>query len=237
MRSVGFSTGALAFADFRLGAEMIQRKKIRYMELSALRQEELPALFNGIDELDLSNFSYISIHAPSEIIPDKEESVVKMLQSFSQRGWPIILHPDAIHDFSLWRRLGSFLCIENMDKRKATGRNVEELTQIFEKLPKAKFCFDIGHARQVDPTMNGSYFLLKEFGKNLVQVHLSEVTTSSKHDALSLASILAFQEVAEMIPEDVPIILETTIPEDKMESEIERALEALPTRQKLVVAL
>ena len=122
-----------------------------------------------------------------------------------------------------------------MDKRKATGRNVEELTQIFEKLPKAKFCFDIGHARQVDPTMNGSYFLLKEFGKKLIQVHLSEVT-SSKHDALSLASILAFQEVAEMIPEDVPIILETTIPEDKMESEIERALEALPTRQKLFTA-
>jgi hypothetical protein len=78
---------------------------------------------------------------------------------------------------------------------------------------------------------------LKEFGKKLVQVHLSEVTDSSRHDALSLASILAFQEAAEMIPEDVPIILETAIPEDKMESEIERALEALPTRQKLVVAL
>lgn len=237
MRPIGFSTGALAFADFRRGAEMITRRGIRFIELSALRQEELSPLFYGLDQLDLSDFAYISIHAPSEINPNDEEATVKMLRTMSQRGWPIILHPDAVHDFSLWRTLGSFLCIENMDKRKALGRNVEELNQVFEKLPDAKFCFDIGHARQVDPTMNGAYFLLKEFEKKLIQVHLSEVNTSSKHDALSLASILAFQEVAEMIPETIPIILETTIPEDKMEAEIERALEALSIKQKLVAAV
>jgi hypothetical protein len=142
MRPIGFPTGALAFADFRHGVEMIARRKIQFIELSALRQEELPALFYGIDELDLNDFSYISIHAPSEIKPNEEESVVEMLESLSRRGWPIILHPDAVHDFSLWRELGSFLCIENMDKRKSTGRNVKELSQIFEKLPDAKFCFD-----------------------------------------------------------------------------------------------
>jgi hypothetical protein len=237
MRPIGFSTGALAFADFRRAVEMVNKRKIRFIELSALRQEELAPLFHDIERLDLSNFSYVSIHAPSKINPNEEEDVVKMLRAMSLGGRPIILHPDAVHDFSLWQRLGKHLCVENMDKRKSIGRNVQELKEVFEKLPDAAFCFDIGHARQVDPTMNGAYFLLKEFGCKLIQVHLSEVNTRSRHDSLSLASILAFQEVAEMIPTTIPIILETTIAEDQMESEIERALEALATKQQLSAAI
>jgi|WetSurMetagenome_2_1015567.scaffolds.fasta_scaffold34588_4 hypothetical protein len=237
MRPIGFSTGALAFADFRRAVEMLNKRKIRFIELSALRQEELSPLFHGIEQLDLSGFSYVSIHAPSKINPSEEEDVVKMLHAMSLRGWPIILHPDAVHDFSLWQRIGTYLCVENMDKRKSTGRNVKELNEIFEKLPDAAFCLDIGHARQVDPTMNGAYFLLKEFGRKLIQVHLSEVNTRSRHDSLSLASILAFQEVAEMIPTTIPIILETTISENQMESEIERALEALSAKQRFSAAV
>jgi endonuclease IV len=237
MRPIGFSTGALAFADFRRGVDMINKKGIRFIELSALRQEELRPLFDGLDQLELSGFSYISVHAPSKIHQSEEEAVVEILQSVSQKGWPIILHPDAVRDFTPWRRLGKLLCVENMDKRKSIGRTVKELNQIFEKLPDADFCFDIGHARQVDPTMNGAYFLLKEFGKKLIQVHLSEVNTGSRHDSLSLASILAFQEVAEMIPDNIPIILETTIPEDRMESEVKRASEALSVKQRFVAAI
>lgn len=234
MRSIGFSTGALACSDFRRGVKMIEKKGIKFIELSALRQEELQPLFNGLDQLDLSKFSYISIHAPSKIDPEKEQTVVEMLLSMSQNDWPIILHPDAVHDFSLWRRIGGLLCVENMDKRKSIGRTVDELNLVFQELPKAAFCFDIGHARQVDPTMSVAYLLLKEFQSKLIQVHLSEVNTRSKHDALSFASVRAFQEVAEMIPENVPIILETTIGEEEIESEIKRAREALTARQQLV---
>jgi len=124
-----------------------------------------------------------------------------------------------------------------MDKRKFIGRTVKELNQVFDKLPDATFCFDIGHARQVDPTMNVAHFLLKEFGPKLIQVHLSEVNTRSTHDSLSYASILAFQEVADMIPENVPIILETPVSEDQIESEMERALESLSVRQKLLAVV
>jgi len=237
MRPIGFSTGALAFADFRRGLKMIDKRGIRYVELSALRQEELYPLFLGLEHLDLSNFSYVSIHAPSKINQNEEEAVVEMLQAISQRGWPIILHPDAVHDFSLWRRIGKLLCVENMDKRKSIGRTVKELNQVFDKLPNATFCFDIGHARQVDPTMNVAHFLLKEFGRKLIQVHLSEVNTRRRHDFLSLASILAFQEVAEMIPDNIPIILETTVSEDKMESEMGRALEALTAKPQLLAVV
>ena len=121
-----------------------------------------------------------------------------------------------------------------MDKRKPYGRTTSELAKVFQKLPEASFCFDIGHARQVDPTMTVAYFLLKELGGRLRQLHVSEVNSRSTHDPLSYASILAFQEVADLIPEEVPIILETPVPEDKLLPEMERALEALPVCQMVL---
>jgi hypothetical protein len=120
------------------------------------------------------------------------------------------------------------LCVENMDKRKPIGRTANELESVFDQLPEASLCFDIGHARQVDSTMTEAYFILKRFSRRLRQVHLSEVNTRSKHDRLSYASVLAFREVAPLIPEDVPIILETPVSEDQLASEVQQATEALP---------
>lgn len=237
MRLIGFSSGALAYADFRRGVAMLNGKDIHAVELSALRKEELPILLKSLDELDLAQFKYIAFHAPSEFTAQEEEQIVGMLSTVQQRSWPIVLHPDAVHDFSLWRHFGSLLCVENMDKRKPAARTACELASVFDELPEASFCFDIGHARQVDSTMTEAYFILKHFGDRLRQVHVSEVNTRSKHDPLSLASIIAFQEVASLIGEDVPIILETPVAEDKLWFEMGQAEESLtPLRSVLVGA-
>jgi hypothetical protein len=116
-----------------------------------------------------------------------------------------------------------------MDKRKPIGRNVRELRQTFDSLPDARFCFDIGHARQVDPSMTEASLLLKAFGDRLAEVHISEVNTASRHDPISRNAVIAFQSVAKYIPEDVPIILETLIDEGQSEipTEMQRAREAL----------
>jgi hypothetical protein len=65
---------------------------------------------------------------------------------------------------------------------------------------------------------------------NLRQVHMSEVNTRSKHDPLSVTSILAFREVADLIPPEIPVILETPVPEEQLMEEIAKAAEALPIR-------
>lgn len=227
MRTIGFSTGALAYSDFRCALRMLNGKDIHAVELSALREEELGPLVSALDDLDLTDFNYISVHAPSRFDAQSERVFVEMLVDVD-RNWPVIVHPDAIHDYSLWRELGSLLCLENMDKRKPIGRTVHELAVVFEQLPESSFCFDIGHARQFDSTMTEAYLMLKAFGERLCQVHLSEVNTRSKHDVLSSASILAFQEVAHLIPERTPIILETPVQENAIQHEILRAREALP---------
>lgn len=206
---------------------MLEGKDIHAIELSALREEELGPLVRSLDDLNLTDFNYVSVHAPSRFEAQSERIFVEMLVDVD-RNWPVIVHPDAIHDYSLWRELGSLLCLENMDKRKPIGRTVHELAAVFEHLPESSFCFDIGHARQFDSTMTEAYLLLKAFGERLRQVHVSEVNTRSRHDVLSSASILAFREVAHLIPESIPIILETPVPENAIQYEILRAREALP---------
>ncbi len=236
MRKIGFSTGALAYADFRRGLAMMRRKRLTVIELSALRQKELMPLLDALQNLDLSEFKHISIHAPSQFEPEFEAAIWGRLYDVTWRKWPIVVHPDALYDFSLWRRLGSAICIENMDKRKPIGRSARELAVIFKELPDATFCFDIGHARQYDSTMTEAYLILREFGAKLQQVHVSEVNTSSRHDPLSYASIRAFQDIAHLIPSHVPLILETPVREAEIEAEIAKVREALPLDQHTMVA-
>jgi hypothetical protein len=237
MRPIGFSTGALAYADFRRGFELTRAAGCRTIELSALRQVELSPLLTSLDSLELGGMDYISLHAPSHFDPSWEAIGWDLLRCQLHRRWPIVVHPDAIYDFSLWREFGALLCVENMDKRKPIGRTVRELERIFDRLPDASFCFDIGHARQCDPTMGEAYLMLKEFGPKLRQVHVSEVNTRSRHDPLSYASILAFQEVAHLIPADVPLILETTIAAGQIGAEIANVRKALPVGHASYLAL
>jgi hypothetical protein len=228
MRPIGFSTGALAYSDYQKGLEMVRAANCPAVELSALRQAELFPLLDGIPRVDLSGIEYVSLHFPSAFEPAWEAMAWGRLRE-SWRNWPVIVHPDALTDFSLWREFGNRLCVENMDKRKPIGRTAKELRVIFDQLPEASLCFDIGHARQVDPTMTEAYLILRDFGSRLRQVHVSDVNTRSRHDVLSFTSILAFQEVAHLIPEDVPLILETPVAADALEAEIVKARKALPS--------
>jgi sugar phosphate isomerase/epimerase len=116
-----------------------------------------------------------------------------------------------------------------MDKRNQTGRTAQELSLIFAKLPNAGLCFDLGHCRQVDPTMNEAFLILNEFSNRLVQLHVSEVNTRSKHDPLTSASIGAFEKIAHLIPASIPVILESPVEQSEIETEIDHTRQALPT--------
>jgi len=236
MRCIGFSTGALARGNFRLALDMLVDKDVNAVELSALRQEELGPLVAELDSLDLSRFRHISFHAPSSIEPTFERAALKLLADVSARGWPIIVHPDAMLNPSEWGCLGDSLCIENMDKRKPVGQTARQLAEIFQAFPNASLCFDIGHARQVDPTMVEASVILRTFRLRIRQLHVSEVSTKSKHDPLSLESILAFHRVAHLLPTEAPIILESRVEESQIEEEIESAINALSAQQQLAVA-
>lgn len=237
MRPIGFSTGAVARGDFRRALDKLRDHHIKVVELSALRIDELRPLVAAVADLDLRSFSFVSIHAPSRFRPELERSVVDQLRLLAQRGYPVVVHPDVISTPAAWEVLGDKLLIENMDKRKPVGRNVSELQPFFESLPRARFCFDIGHARQVDPSMTEASLLLQDFGDRLAEVHISELNTASRHDPISRNAVMAFQTVEAYIPDEVPIVLETLIADEQSDipAEIRRAREALGDRSLVAV--
>ena len=222
---IGFSTGSLALGDFRHGLRMATNERVKAIELSALREHEFDPLLSSLDSLeeDLIPFEYIAFHAPKRLKTLTETDLVEKLQQIADRGWSIIVHPDVIHEFSLWRRLGRAVCIENMDKRKKTGRTAAQLKRFFDELPEATFCFDIGHARQVDPTMQEAETFLQCFRDRLRQVHMSYVNSQSRHERLNHESVMAFRRVAELIKDSIPVILETPVSTQSIYEEVSAA--------------
>lgn len=221
MQRIGFSTGALARGDFHRALQILRLHRIEVVELSALREFELAPLADAIPCLDLSGFSFVSVHAPSRFPEEEETRIVKVLEDLAGRGFPVVVHPDVIYRFTSWRKLGRNLLIENMDKRKPAGRTVDELTRIFAQLPEARFCFDIGHARQVDPSMTEAALLIETYGDRLAEIHMSEVNTASQHVPISHNAVSAFRGILGVVPVDIPIVLEPLIDQGQSEVAIE----------------
>lgn len=233
MQTIGFSTGALALGDFRRGLALSAQHKLSAVELSALRLPELKPLIEALPDLDLKRFDYVSLHAPSSYDSDEEANVADLALKAAEKSIPVVVHPDAIRDAGVWRSFGGMLLIENMDKRKPIGRSVAELAPFFDLLPEARFCFDIGHARQFDPSMTEARLLLNEYETRLGQLHVSEVNTFSRHERLSYLSYFALKRVAGSIPPHVPIILEALVEPGEIRPEVEFALHCLaPTPRR-----
>lgn len=218
MHKIGYSTGAIALGDFTKAITLLAGHTFQAIELSALRISEVEPLIEALPKLELSKYAYISFHAPSAFADNEEEHLVRLLSKLP-KSWPIVLHPDAIHRFERWTAIADRLAIENMDQRKNTGRSVQELQEIFKRLPSARMCLDLGHARQVDSSMIEAYLLLKTFSSRIVQLHISEVDTQSRHAAISRAAEMAFSQVSRFIPNSAAVILESRVNKQEIDSE------------------
>lgn len=222
MRSIGFSTGALAKGDFRRGIELqAGDPRLRAIELSALRDHELPALAAEARGLELEHFEYVSVHAPSKLSSLSEAAVFEEVAALPE-AWSVIVHPELCGEPERWRSLGPRLCVENMDNRKTKGRTVDEVEELLEAFPEAGFCLDLGHARQIDPTMATALRMLRAFGPRLRQLHVSEVGPRGEHRPLSVLSVYSFLLVRDIIPPGCPVIIESVVGEGEMGEEIRK---------------
>lgn len=207
--------------------EMLDGLEVEAIELSSLRVRELPGLLEFSGRADLSRFSHISVHAPTDYTGEEEDAVVEQLASFVERGWPIIAHPDVIRNYEPWRQLGPLLLVENMDKRKPVGRTVEELRRIFDELPDARMCFDIAHARQVDTSMTEAYRIAEALHDIIKQVHVSTVSSNGRHDVITRSAARSFQGLSAHIPGSSPAILETPAGPGRLKEQLDMAIRSL----------
>ncbi|MFT3909355.1 MAG: hypothetical protein QM737_08025 [Ferruginibacter sp.] len=222
MITIGFSTGSLAKGDFKHALNMLKSHPNSHaIELSALRELELPLLVDSIPKLDLKQYKYISVHAPSKLINFSEDILINLLQKITSLKIPIIVHPDIIIDFEKWLQFGEFLCIENMDKRKSIGRTAEDLLKLFARLPEATFCLDLAHAKQIDPTMIEAAKMLRLFSRRLRQFHISDVISDSTHVPINIEAILAFRKIEKLIPRSIPFIIESPVSESYINHEFD----------------
>lgn len=233
MRPIGFSTGALAKGDFRRGLQLQAGfSGINAIELSALRDRELHPLVDSVATLDLSPFSYVSFHAPSRLERLSEDELIVALMKLPE-NWPVVVHPEVLLDPAKWQALGSRLCLENMDGRKSKGRTPAEMRELLTMFPEATFCLDLGHARQIDPTMGVALSMLSEFSHRLVELHVSEVGPAGEHLPVRTLAGDAFRRLAHRIPLNCAVIIESVVSPDSMQRELDtvRALFSVPATQ------
>jgi sugar phosphate isomerase/epimerase len=232
MRPIGFSTGALAKGDFSRAIRLLKHyRTLKAIELSALRDHELAPLVEAVPKLDLKSFDYVSFHAPSKLGDMDEVTAADLLLRLPE-AWAIVVHPDILRTTKVWTRFGGRLCVENMDNRKTTGRTVAELRDLFQRLPAATFCLDVGHAKQIDPTMASAILMLREFGDRLRQVHMSDVGARGEHFAIGVMARLAFSRLAAHVPRACPIIIESVIESSAIEHEVRTATDAFEEKQQ-----
>jgi len=224
MRCMGFSTGALALGDFAKGIELQRLDGVKACELSALREEELDPLLVALPDLDLSHFQYLSFHAPSRLVELNDRTLIEKIRPFVDRKIPIVVHPDIMREFEPWQELGDLLLLENMDSRKEVCQETRDLAWYFEQLPQARFCFDIGHARQIDPTMSVATELLLRLRNRLAEIHISEVNWQCHHVQISSTAKWAFRRVARIIPPTTPVIIESLLAGEVHDSEMPKAI-------------
>lgn len=180
------------------------------VELTALRLTELEPLVNDLDRLLLASFSYVSFHAPSSFSPEEEGYVLNHLQRVASRGWNIVAHPDVIYTPQSWAQFGTQLLLENMDRRKTTGRTATELKTLFAQLPEARMCLDLAHARQLDTTLTLLGSLIHHFRDRIAEVHISELDSRCQHRPLSASAVSDYQRVTESLI-GLPVIIESVL--------------------------
>jgi hypothetical protein len=222
---IGYSTGAIAPGDVPAALSILAGSGAAAVELSALRLAELGPLLAALPSLDLSAYAHVSVHAPSRFSGAEEPALIDSLSALPP-SFPIVLHPDTVHDLVRWRPLAGRLCVENMDRRKPVGRTLVEIFRFFDALPEASFCFDVGHAHQVDRTMGEAWELIRALGSRLGQLHVSEVGSSGRHDPLSLPTVAAFRRIAAFVPEDAAVIVESPAAPAEIAAQMRFAAEA-----------
>jgi hypothetical protein len=214
---IGYSTGAFSHHNVCLAADTLRQNSIDTIELSALREHELLPLIYLFDSLGLESFKTISFHAPSKLNQMNEEQLTNVLQIPASRGWNIIVHPQVIVNFDLWKRFGSLLCIENMDGRSYIGKTEADFEYLFDRLPNASLCFDIAHVKHFDSTLQEAKNILGHFFHKLKQMHISDISDTGHHLPLTKEVVELYKDIVERY--DVPLILES--PADNIKEEME----------------
>lgn len=225
---LGFSSGCLYKTHDRLGRETfeIYRKTgSNAIELMVHDVEDLPKL-KEITREELAGFEHVSLHAPKfDGLSEKElNDVLRQIEAAHQKLSLeyVVIHPDIISDWKIFSDFSFPVAVENMDDRKESCRNVEDMQKVFEQID-AKMILDVNHCFSNDPTMKLAYDFIEAFRDRIVGFHLSGFETF--HDPLYKTQQ---QEILDAIfDKNIPIIIESGF---EKEEEVEKEFEYIKNK-------
>ncbi|MCX6728423.1 MAG: hypothetical protein NTV39_01480 [Candidatus Saccharibacteria bacterium] len=209
---IGFSTGCLYNTHDSLDPatiDLFRRGGCNAIEIMIHRLPDIER-FIKLKASDIKGFKYTSVHAPI-YREGKKSEYIKAMKAIEKmhREVPfdaVVLHPDMFDDFSFLKDIGLPFAVENMDSRRESCKNVEDLQKVF-TIFDVPMVFDINHSFTNDPTMELSDDLVKAFKPKIKELHISGFGTF--HEPL-------FKTKQDMIISavpnvDLPIIIESVL--------------------------
>lgn len=168
-----------------------------------------------IRDLDLSQFTFISMHTPHfQYIHNEETDIfLSKLRRLKDRYniSNFVFHTDKYIDWKIFDNHKELpVSIENMDNRKREGKTVKEIRQILDKYD-FKLTLDLQHCFTNDSTMKLANTFQEEFRDRIVEYHISGYEERFIHYPL-------FKTKQDIIIQslkykELPIILEGTFDE------------------------
>lgn len=185
--------------------------KAEAIELHCINEEMIEYLLNR-EDLDLSPFSFISLHTPH--FPYHNNKLTHMLLSklvaleekFNIKNF--VFHTDKYVNWDILKNYQELpISIENMDNRKNKGKRFDEIRNVLDRYD-FKLTLDLQHVFTNDPSMQLALRLQEEFHGRIAEYHISGFDTNLLHYPL-------FKTQQDIIIQslkytNLPIIVEST---------------------------
>jgi len=175
---LGFSTGCLYKTHNSLAKEtfdVFRKTGCNAIEITCRGIDSISKL-SDITTEDLKGFEYISLHAPDfgDISEEKLEEALRQIEDAHRKldFKYIVIHPDKIKNWKIFSKFSIPFAIENMDNRKESNRDVDDLKKVFEQID-AKMVLDLNHCFVNDNSMKLANDFVETFGNRIVEIHLS----------------------------------------------------------------
>jgi hypothetical protein len=138
-----------------------------------------------INDIDLKDFEFVSLHAPVCKFngnPRSDRIMKKICQVYEKYSLQnIVVHPDAVQDWDLLLKYSQLpISIENMDDNKSFGRTVDDISQILSKYDLG-LTLDLQHCYVLDSSLELAKEFHKKFKKRIVEYHLSAYDPDKLH--------------------------------------------------------
>ena len=177
------------------------------IELNCPDTKKTASRLKNIKKEWLDDFKYKSIHGPGIIYKNNKRTkeILDIVEETCNRLKLncVVIHPDTIEDWRVFKKYSFTIGIENMDKRKSLGQTPQEFKKILKR--KYKLVLDMNHCYTVDKTMKIVEKFYQKFKKRIAHYHISGYI--KLHEPLFISHR---NEILNAIPnKNIPIIIES----------------------------